>query len=403
MRIVSIAFGAWLALSFLIAGAQQVCAYRWNLPPWAAPPIVPADNPMTNEKVTLGRFLFYDKRLSLNQQFSCATCHQQKFGFTDDKVTAIGSTGERHPRRASTLTNVGYNTVLTWANPLQRRLETQMLVPMFGEHPVELGLAGHEKELVARLRADARYPQLFKAAFPEKNEPISLETITKAIASFERTMISLSSPYDRYRYGGDQHAISDSAKRGEALFFSEKLECFHCHGGVNFTDSAADTRTRIFHVAFHNTGLYNLGPDGRYPANNLGAYEITRQAKDMGAFKAPTLRNVAVRPPYMHDGSVKDLDAVLDHYSAGGRTITDGPYEGVGALNPHKDLVLKGFHLSGQDRRDLIEFLNSLTDRQFLTNPDLSDPFQQASASSAALRHAQDDNTGVRRKVGSWR
>jgi cytochrome c peroxidase len=387
MRVAGIILVAWFALSAAVAGAQQAAAYRWNLPPWAAPPIVPSDNPMSQAKVRLGRFLFYDKRLSLNQTFSCASCHQQKFGFSDDKTTAIGSTGEHHPRRASTLTNVGYNTVLTWANPLQRKLEKQMLVPMFGEHPVELGLSGHEKDLVARLKADPRYPQLFKAAFPEKTEPISLETVTKAIASFERTMISLSSPYDRYRYGGDDRAISDSAKRGEKLFFSEKLECFHCHGGINFSDSSADTRTRIIHVAFHNTGLYNIGSDGRYPPNNLGAYELTHELKDMGAFKAPTLRNVAVRAPFMHDGSVKDLNAVLDHYSAGGRTISDGPYKGVGSLNPHKDLVLKGFRLSTQDREDLIEFLKSLTDEQFLTNPDLSDPFQhEPSTGSGALR-----------------
>ena len=369
--------GAWFALSAVLAGGQQASRYHWGLPPWAAPPIVPADNPMTNEKVTLGRYLFYDKRLSLNQTFSCATCHEQRFGFTDDKATAVGSTGEHHPRRASTLTNVGYNTVLTWANPLQRRLETQMLVPMFGEHPVELGLSGHEKELVARLKSDASYSGMFKAAFPEKTDPITLETITKAIASFERTMISLSSPYDRYRYGGEQNAISDSAKRGEALFFSEKLECFHCHGGINFTDSSADTRTKIFRIAYHNTGLYNIGGAGAYPPNNPGAYEFTHQSKDIGAFKVPTLRNVAVRAPYMHDGSVKDLDAALDHYSAGGRTITDGPYKGVGRLNPHKDLVLKGFTLTPQDRRDLIEFLKSLTDEGFLTNPALSDPLSK--------------------------
>ena len=375
MRFAGVLLGAWFVLSAVIAGGQQTSAYHWDLPRWAAPPIVPADNPMSNEKVTLGRYLFYDKRLSLNQKFSCATCHQQRFGFTDEKATAVGSTGERHPRRASTLTNVGYNTVLTWANPLQRRLETQMLVPMFGEHPVELGLSGHEKDLIARLKSEPRYPSLFKAAFPEKTDPISLETITKAVASFERTMISLSSPYDRYRYGGDQHAISDAAKRGEALFFSEKLECFHCHGGMNFADSSADTRTRIVRIAFHNTGLYNLGTDGQYPRDNPGVFQFTHRRKDIGAFKAPTLRNVAVRAPYMHDGSVKNLDATLDHYSAGGRTLADGPYKGVGRLNPHKDLVLKGFLLTPQDRRDLKEFLNSLTDEPFLTNPALSDPF----------------------------
>lgn len=375
MRVIAVAVVAWLLSGALVTCAPHASAYRWNLPPWAAPPIVPADNPMTQEKVALGRRLFYDKRLSLNESFSCATCHQQRFGFTDDKPTAIGSTGQHHLRRASTLTNVGYNTVLTWSNPLQRRLERQMLVPMFGEHPVELGLAGHEKTLLARLQSDPAYARMFADAFPERRDPVSLETVTKAIASFERTLISLDSPYDRYRYGGQSHAITASAKRGEALFFGEKLECFHCHGGVNFSDSSADARTKIVRVAFHNTGLYNIGSDGGYPPNNAGAYDVTHRAADMGAFKVPTLRNVAVRPPYMHDGSVKSLDDALDHYSAGGRTIASGPYRGVGRLNPHKDLVLKGFSLSARDRRDLIAFLNALTDREFLTDPAFADPF----------------------------
>jgi len=375
LRAFGVAFIAWLAASMLVAGARNISQYDWKLPPWAAPPVVPPDNPMTAQKVELGRFLFYDKRLSGNQTFSCATCHQQKLGFTDANTTAIGSTGQHHPRRASTLTNVGYDTVLTWSNPLQRKLEKQMLMPMFGEHPVELGLAGHDKELISRLKSDERYRRLFPAAFPDKQDPFTLESVTKAIASFERTMISLSSPYDRYRYGGDTNAISASAKRGEALFFGEKLECFHCHGGINFSDSSADTRTRLARVAFHNTGLYNLGADGGYPADNTGLYEFTRDPKDMGAFKVPTLRNVAVRAPYMHDGSVKDLNAVLDHYSAGGRTIAAGPYAGDGSRNPHKDVVLKGFTLTPQDRSDLIEFLKSLTDDSFLSNPALSDPF----------------------------
>lgn len=372
-----IAFVAWIGASVIAAAARDASQYHWNLPPWAAAPVVPADNPMTPEKVTLGRYLFYDKRLSGNQTFSCATCHQQKLGFTDANVTGMGSTGEHHPRRVSTLTNAGYDTVLTWANPLQRKLEKQMLLPMFGDHPVELGLAGRDKELIARLKADDRYRRLFPAAFPQSPDPFTLESITKAIASFERTMISLSSPYDRYRYGGEANAISASAKRGETLFFGEKLECFHCHGGINFSDSSADTRTRLTRVAFHNTGLYNIGSDGAYPANNTGLYEFTRDPKDMGAFKVPTLRNVAVRAPYMHDGSVKDLNAVLDHYSAGGRTIGNGPNAGDGSKNPHKDVVLKGFTLSAQDRADVIDFLKSLTDEKFLNDPSLSDPFKQ--------------------------
>ncbi len=376
LRAIAVALAAFVVGSLLSSCAKRaVTAFEWNLPPWAAPPIVPADNPMTNEKVALGHYLFYDRRLSGNLTFSCASCHQQKFAFADARATALGSTGMHHPRRTPTLTNVGYYTVLTWANPLQRKLEKQMLVPMFGEHPVELGLAGREKLLIARLAADPRYQLMFRDAFPRESQPITLGNITKAIASFERTMISFSSPYDRYRYGHEIDAISPAAKRGERLFFSERLDCFHCHGGVNFSDSTADTRTRLFQRSFHNTGLYNIHGTGAYPANNMGVFEVTHDAKDIGAFKAPTLRNVAVRAPYMHDGSVKDLDAVLDHYSAGGRTIAGGPNAGVGRLNRHKDLVIHGFPLNLQERRDLIAFLRSLTDERFLNDPSFADPF----------------------------
>lgn len=355
-------------------GSPAQPQFVWNLPAWAAPPLVPRDDPMTQAKVALGHYLFYDRKLSGNQTYSCASCHVQKLAFSDGRLTAIGSTGMRHPRHTPTLTNAGYATTLTWANPLQRKLEKQMLVPMFGEHPVELGLSGKEKILIARLASDSRYPAMFLAAFPNDSNPITLGNVTKAIASFERTMISFDSPYDRYRYGHQPNAIDASAKRGEALFFSERLDCFHCHGGINFSDSMADVRTRLLQHSFHNTGLYNVHGTGLYPPDNLGIYEISHIEKDIGAFKAPTLRNVAVRPPYMHDGSVPDLNAVLDHYAAGGRTIRSGPYAGVGSRNPHKDLVIHGFTLTKRERADLIAFLRSLTDESFLTNPALADP-----------------------------
>jgi cytochrome c peroxidase len=366
-----------LTLALLLAagcsGAPST-NYVWHLPPWAAAPLVPADNPMSQAKVELGRYLFYDRKLSGNESFSCASCHVQRFAFADSRETAIGSTGMHHPRRTPTLTNVGYNAILTWANPLQRRLEKQMLVPMFGEHPIELGLGGKEQVLIARLAADPRYPPMFAAAFPTNPSPITLGNVTKAIATFERTLISFDSPYDRYRYGHQPNAISASAKRGEALFFSERLDCFHCHGGINFTDSTADARTRLFQRSFHNTGLYNVHGTGAYPPDNMGLYEITRLAKDIGAFKAPTLRNVGVRAPYMHDGSVRDLDAVLRHYAAGGRTIPSGPYAGNGSRNPHKDLVIHGFTLNRREQADVIAFLRSLTDQSFLANPAFAEP-----------------------------
>ncbi len=349
-------------------------SYDWGLPPGYPKPSVPASNPMSKEKVELGRHLFYDKRLSDNQSYACATCHQQSKAFTDGRAQAIGSTGQLHPRGAQSTVNVGYLTALTWANPVIPSLEEQALVPLFGETPVELGLAGKEKELLDRLSSDPTYVGLFDDAFPEGGV-ISLEHVTMAIASFERAILSYRSPYDRYAYGGDPTALSDAAKRGRDLFFGEKLECFHCHGGFNFSDSVTHDGSAIKEVMFHNTGLYNLGGTGAYPPDNQGIYAFSHVDSDMGRFRAPTLRNIAVTAPYMHDGSIADLDGVLDHYAAGGRTITTGPYAGVGSANPYKSELIRGFALTPEERGDVKAFLASLTDDALREDPALADPW----------------------------
>ncbi|MCW6053157.1 di-heme enzyme [Lyngbya sp. CCAP 1446/10] len=349
--------------------------YNWNIPPGIPKPIVPTDNPISYEKVELGKHLFYEKRLSVTGEFSCASCHIQAKAFTDGKTLGVGATGEKHPRNAMSLANIGYNSVLTWANPLQNQLESQLLVPLFGEHPVEMGMVGKEEELLLILRSDSQYQKMFAAAFSQQPNPINISNLAKAIASFERTLISLSSPYDRYRYNGDSRAISASAKRGEELFNSERLECFHCHGGLNFSDSIMHDRLAFKEIAFHNTGLYNIDGKGAYPPNNTGVYEITSEPSDMGKFKAPTLRNIALTAPYMHDGSIKTLPEVIGHYKAGGRTIKKGELAGIGSENPLKSNFVSGFKLNVQEQRDLLAFLHSLTDEDFIINPAFSDPF----------------------------
>ena len=348
--------------------------YNWNIPAGMPKPIVPADNPITKEKVELGRHLFYEKRLSITGKFSCATCHIQAKAFTDGKTVGVGATGEKHPRNAMSLANIGYNSVLTWANPLQNQLESQLLVPLFGEHPIEMGMVGKEQELLTMLRSNLPYQKMFDAAFGTGINNINISNLAKAIASFERSLISLSSPYDRYRYASDNNAISASAKRGEELFNSERLECFHCHGGINFSDSIMHDRLAFKEIAFHNTGLYNIDGKGAYPSNNTGVYEITNQPSDMGKFKAPTLRNIALTAPYMHDGSIKTLEEVIGHYKAGGRTIKKGEFAGVGSENQLKSNFVSGFKLTVQEQRDLLAFLRSLSDEDFVTNPAFSDP-----------------------------
>jgi cytochrome c peroxidase len=372
-------FLAVVVVSF--AGSQagsppENSGYRWELPKGFPKPRIPADNPMTAAKVRLGRYLFYDKRMSINGTESCATCHRQKLAFTDGKPQAVGATGQLHPRGAMSLVNVAYGSVLTWSNPNEHSLENQALTPMFGDHPVELGLTRTDDAFTQMLRSDAVYREMFPAAFTSESDAFTIANVTKAIATFERTVISAGSVYDRYHYGGDDQAVSDSAKRGEALFFSQSLSCFRCHGGFNFSDATDFEGRSGGEVQYHNTGLYNLAGTLSYPVPNVGIYEYTLRPGDVGKFKAPTLRNIALTAPYMHDGSAKTLDVVLDHYSAGGRTIVDSAYAGEGFHNPNKDPLIRGFKLSVQERTDLIAFLESLTDEEVIHDQRFGNPWE---------------------------
>ena len=337
-------------------------ASPWPVPPGFPEPIVPEDNPLTPAKVELGRYLFYDERLSGNQTYSCASCHRQELAFTDGRARALGSTGESHPRSSMSLANVAYLGRFSWANPLLPDLEAQALVPMFGDQPVELGLKNLEAALVERLAAVPRYQQLFAAAFPDDDAPITVANAVRAIASFERTLLSGDSPFDRWQ-AGDDDAVSPAARRGYALFNSERLECFHCHQGFAFQDAVRFVGKPTVEARFHNTGLYDVDGAGAYPPPNTGIHDMTGRASDMGRFRAPTLRNVAVTAPYMHDGSIATLDEVLDHYAAGGR-----------ARSPLTSDLLVGFVLSADERADVIAFLDSLTDATFLADPRFADP-----------------------------
>jgi cytochrome c peroxidase len=351
------------------------------LPPGFPVPRLPEGRVFTAELAELGRYLFYDVRLSANGTQACGSCHLQARAFTDGRVTSVGSEGAVLRRNAMTLTNVAYNPTQTWANHLLVDLEGQAHVPMFGENPIELGITGHEDEILARLRGDATYDALFAAAFPDAapDEELDLGHVILAISAFERRLISGDSPVDRYR-AGDEDAISEAAKRGEAMFFSETFECHHCHGSFNFTIAVDHAGLAAPQPAFFNTGLYNVGGTGAYPAIDQGLYELTQDPNDMGRFRPPTLRNVAVTGPYMHDGSVATLDEVIRIYERGGRLIEDGPNAGDGRLNPEKSPFVPGFTLTDQERADLLAFLEALTDTTFLTDPSLSDPFAPAVA-----------------------
>src|SRR5262245_45766711 len=323
---------------------------------------------MSAARIDLGRRLFYDTRLSGNRTQACATCHQQARAFTDGRPRAIGSTGETHRRSAMSLANVGYAVSLTWADGKLRRLEEQVLIPLLGDHPVELGMGGREEELLARLADEPIYPPLFAAAFPEETHPIRLENVTRAIAAFERTLVSGDSPYDRLVYRDDGAALSAAAKRGMRLFFSDRLACSHCHAGPTFSGPIDYVGTEALPAPprplFHNTGLYDLDGKGGYPRSDTGLEARTGRRRDMGRFKAPTLRNIALTAPYMHDGSIATLEEAIGHYARGGR---------AGGTSRVKDPLVSGFAISGEETRDLIEFLHSLTDEGFTRDPRFAD------------------------------
>lgn len=350
--------------------------FSWTIPAGFPTPAVPLDNQMSSAKVELGRRLFYDARLSGNRTQSCGSCHKQALAFTDARVTGLGSTGESHPRNSMSVANMAYAAALTWANPDQVQLELQAQVPLFGQHPVELGLTGLEDEVVTRLSTEAEYRTRFGVAFPgEGNNGISITNITKAIAAFERTMISGGSPFDK-------GTMSASAQRGEQLFRSPQLACATCHGGFTFSGVTSLPPPGTPPTEFFNNGLYNLNGTGAYPADNTGLFAITGIPQDMGRFKAPTLRNIALTAPYMHDGTVATLDEVLDIYARGGRLTTAGPNAGDGRNNPFKSNRVNGFILGTQQRQDLLAFLNALTDDDFITRAAFSNPWPKGSAAN---------------------
>jgi len=347
------------------APADPRSEFDWNLPRGFPPPFVPAGNPITDAKVRLGRALFHEPKLSVTGKQSCSTCHRQELAFTDGKPRAVGATGQLHPRSAMSLTNVAYNPSFTWADPSFDSLEAQVLQPLFNQHPVEMGVAGHERQVTEALRTDSRYPGLFASAFPDSADPVSITNIARAIASFERTLISGRSAFDRYVFDDDGSGMSAAARRGMALFYSERVGCAQCHSGINFSGPVRTARQPAVEAVYANTGLYNLDGHGAYPPDAAGIRDVTGNKKDEGHFRVPTLRNIALTAPYMHDGNIATLAEVIDHYSAGGRQIPLGP----AAHNTLRDARVRPFQVTAEQKVDLVAFLESLTDAEFVASP----------------------------------
>lgn len=346
--------------------------WEWRLPPGFSAPPVPDNNPMSVAKVELGRRLFYDNRLSVNGQGSCASCHQQQLAFTDGRVRAIGVTGELHARSSMTLVNVAYNATYTWASRDVKTLEQQIPIPLFKEQPIELGLRGRENAVVEALRSDPMYRCLFRTAFSDSPNPVGIKNVVNALAAFVRTIISADSAFDRRLFLDDESAMSASAVRGMQLFFSNELHCGECHAGRNLSGGQQVSVSDGSTGEFHNTGLYNVDGNSQYPPQDSGLRMESNDANDDGKFRAPTLRNIVLTGPYMHDGSIATLSEVLDHYSAGGRQLLRGSLSGDGHNNTRKSPLLTGFELSDSDRSALLDFFDSLTDYSLLDDPRLA-------------------------------
>lgn len=356
---------------------QSDCSdYEYGLPASVTPPHQTPGNCLNRAKVELGRRLFYEKDLSANQTQSCSTCHIQKNGFTDAKKTSTGSTGVVHPRNSQGLANVGYFNVFTWVRPDLNRLDSQALTPLLSQNTAitiaELNLFSQENLAIDRLHANEKYVELFKMAFG--TDQIDIGQMTRALAAFQTTLVSFQSPYDL-------KTMNESAQRGEQVFRSEEAGCLNCHSGILFNQDKTTTK-----VGFHNIGLYNVGGTGDYPDQSIhgkianraiqGLFESTKNPSDKGKFRTPSLRNVGVTGPYMHDGSIATLKEVVEILNDGGRNVRTGPFQGDGRKNQNKSVYIKGLNLTSDQRADLVEFLKALTDVCFLTNPIHSDPNQ---------------------------
>src|SRR5574337_1233701 len=313
------------ALALSVTGSDAAEAYKLKMPSGLQEDAayIPPHNPLTTDKINLGKALYFDARLSADGIIACATCHAPDKGFSDDRPTSTGIKGQVGGRNAPVTINRLFSQDQFW-DGRSPSLEDQALGPV--QNPIEMGhtLQG----MVATLDKLGGYREQFKKAF---GTPVTKEGVARAIASFERTLLCGNSAFDKFK-AGDKKALTESAQRGLTLF-NGKANCQTCHTGFNFTDES-----------YHNLGV---GMDKTDP--DLGRFKVTKKESDKGAFKTPTLRNIAASAPYLHDGSAKTLDEVIDLYDKGG------------IKNPNLSKEIKPLKLTAQEKSDLAAFMKSLS------------------------------------------
>jgi len=355
-----------VVLLFLLVGT--LVTYLWAAEtPLGLPPVpIPSDNPQTPEKIALGKRLFEDKRFSADGTVSCATCHDPQKAFADGLPTSEGIKKLKGTRNAPTVINATYYDSQFW-DGRRPSLEEQSKDPLI--NPIEHGLPSHAP-LLEIIRKDGSYPSQFQSVFGVAPQQITIDHVAKAIASFERTVVSGDSPFDRYLYGGDKTALSESAIRGLEIYRT-KGRCQDCHAIGQTNATFTDNKFHNLGVGFKRLGSRAVqianafrkakqeGKDidkavlGDQEASELGRFVVTLRPSDIGAFKTPTLRNIVVTAPYMHDGSIQTLEEMIELYNKGGES------------NPFLDSGIRPLNLTDQEKADLLAFMKSLTSPQF--------------------------------------
>jgi cytochrome c peroxidase len=341
------------ALLFVFAAAVSAGEVTLPVPDGVLPPLIPAENPLTSEKAALGQKLYFDPRLSKDDSVSCATCHDPLHAFAEPRPVSIGVGGAAGVRNAPTVLNAAFLSEQFWDGRAPT-LEEQAKGPLV--NPVEMAMADHAA-VEKKLQALAEYPPLFASAFGD--EQVTIDRVAQAIASFERTLISLEAPIDRF-LAGDAQAISASAQRGWELF-NGKARCNTCHGHVGAFPLFTDEQYHNIGVAAKEVSFGDLAQRvQQHPeeldqlthapgVNQLGRFLVTKEQKDIGAFKTTHLRNVAKTAPYMHDGSEKTLADVIAFYDRGGNP------------NPWLDGGMRPLALTEAERADLVALLETFT------------------------------------------
>jgi cytochrome c peroxidase len=333
-------------------------------------PLTNDDNNTLAWKEETGRYLFFDKRLSITKTKSCASCHDPAMAFTDGYRKPLGVFADLHFRNTPTLINMSGQKYFNWANPEILSIEEQMDGPLFGSHPIEMGLDSTDTHTLKYLEKDTYYTSLFKKAYPDDANPVSWKNIKQSLAAYIKTFQSYNAPYDHYILK-DTSAISESAKAGEMLFFSPKYNCGQCHRPPSF---GADSTMQLTEQ-YANIGLYDYEIIAE-KGGDLGLFHSTGDKNDRGKFKIPTLRNLSLTGPYFHDGSAATLQDVLNVYQEGGRIITYGDFQGNGKRDSRKHPLISGIEMTEKEKLQLLDFLYSLNDFGITTNPKYQSPFK---------------------------